>query len=69
MFSGVRTPVPPGRWPRGRAELSGRTLPEAWAHRWAADPDTPVLLDGRDPGRILDGAALGERTSRLAAAL
>jgi len=65
----VRVTVPPGRWPRGRAEVPGRTLPEVWERRWAARPVAPVLVDGWAPGRVADGADLEERTARVASVL
>jgi malonyl-CoA/methylmalonyl-CoA synthetase len=65
----VRAPVPPGRWPAGPAVPPGPTLPDVWSARWAADPEAPVLVDGWDRARVLDGAALAEGTTRVAAAL
>ncbi len=65
----MRAPVPPGRWPAGPAVPPGRTLPEVWSARWTARPDAPVLVDGRDRARVVDGAALAEGTARVAAAL
>ncbi len=65
----MRAPVPPGRWPAGPEVPPGRTLPDVWSARWAAQPDAPVLVDGWDPARVLAGAALAEGTGRVAAAL
>ncbi len=58
-----------GHWRRGLADVPGVTLPEVWANRWASHPDDPVLLDGSDPSRVLDGAALEARTAGLGALL
>jgi malonyl-CoA/methylmalonyl-CoA synthetase len=40
-----------------------------WTGHWTARPGEPVLLDGRDRARVVDGAALDGMTARLAAAL
>jgi malonyl-CoA/methylmalonyl-CoA synthetase len=40
-----------------------------WVARWAARPDVPVLLEGRDTVRALDGEELDDRTARLVAVL
>jgi malonyl-CoA/methylmalonyl-CoA synthetase len=40
-----------------------------WAGQWAARPGRPVLVDGWDGRRTVDGAALDEHTARLAAVL
>jgi malonyl-CoA/methylmalonyl-CoA synthetase len=65
----VRAPVPPGRWPAGPDVLPGRTLPEVWSARWSAQPTAPVLVDGWDPTRVVDGATLAAATARIAGAL
>jgi malonyl-CoA/methylmalonyl-CoA synthetase len=65
----VRALVAPGRWPAGPPPAPGRTLPEVWTGHWTARPGEPVLLDGRDRTRAVDGAALDGMTARLAAAL
>ena len=65
----MRTAVPAGHWPRGRAEVPGSTLPEVWERRWEDRPGDPVLLDGGDQRRIVAGAALAARTARVASAL
>jgi malonyl-CoA/methylmalonyl-CoA synthetase len=65
----VRAPVPPGRWPAGPAFPPGQTLPEVWSARWSAHPTAPVLLDGWDHTRVVDGAALDATTARVAGAL
>jgi malonyl-CoA/methylmalonyl-CoA synthetase len=58
-----------GRWPAGPDLPPGRTLPEVWSARWSAHPLASVLVDGWDPTRVVDGAALAEGTARVAAAL
>jgi malonyl-CoA/methylmalonyl-CoA synthetase len=65
----VRALVPPGRWPAGPDLPPGPTLPDVWSARWAARPEAPVLVDGWDPTRVLDGAALADGTARVATAL
>ena len=65
----MRAPVPPGRWPAGPDLTPGQTLPDIWSARWAARPDAPVLVDGWDATRVLDGAALAGGTARVASAL
>ncbi len=40
-----------------------------WEQRWCDDPGHPVLVDGRDTRRTLDGAGLAARTARLASVL
>jgi malonyl-CoA/methylmalonyl-CoA synthetase len=45
------------------------TLPARWARRWAAAPERPVLVEGRDQGRRADGAQLDEVTRGVAGAL
>src|SRR5271163_2984060 len=66
----VRALVPAGQWPGNRRPPPpGRTLPELWAQQWAARPDAPVLIDGWDGTRVVDGATLDGRTAALAAAL
>ena len=40
-----------------------------WVAQWAARPKAPVLLDGRDPVRAVDGEELDAQTARLAAVL
>ncbi len=65
----MRAPVPPGRWPAGPDLPPGPTLPDMWSARWAARPDAPVLVDGWDATRVLDGAALTGGTARVASAL
>jgi malonyl-CoA/methylmalonyl-CoA synthetase len=65
----VRALVAPGRWPAPPATAPGRTLPEVWKGQWTARPGVPVLRDGWDPSRVVDGAALDGTTARLAAAL
>jgi malonyl-CoA/methylmalonyl-CoA synthetase len=40
-----------------------------WAGRWATLPAQPVLVDGWDRTRTVDGAALERRTAQLASAL
>src|SRR5580698_5420853 len=58
-----------GRWPAGPDLPPGRTLPEVWSARWSVHPLASVLVDGWDPTRVVDGAALAEGTARVAAAL
>jgi malonyl-CoA/methylmalonyl-CoA synthetase len=64
--------VPPGRWPgppAASADAAGDTLPARWARHWAGEPGRPVLVDGRDPRRVSNGAHLQEVTIRVAATL
>jgi len=65
----VKALVPAGHWPDGRPPPPGRTLPEVWAGRWAADPEAPMLFDGWGGAHRLDAAALDARTATTAAAL
>ena len=60
--------MPPGRWP-DPTDSGDETLPARWARRWAADPWRPVLVDGRDPSRVADGAHMRDVSARVAAAL
>ena len=64
--------MPSGRWPDPPGpfdEPADDTLPARWARRWAAAPERPVLVEGRDPGRRTDGAQLDEVTRGVAGAL
>ncbi len=61
--------MPPGRWPELPPVAPGPTLPAVWAGQWASRPGRPVLVDGWDGRRTLDGAALDGHTSRLASVL
>ncbi len=66
----MRALVPPGRWPEeGRRTAPGPTLPAVWARRWAARPDSPVLVDGADATRMVDAATLDGRTAAMASVL
>jgi malonyl-CoA/methylmalonyl-CoA synthetase len=65
----VRALVPAGRWPDSVPPVPGRTLPEAWGRQWASRPEAPVLIDGWDTTRGLDGATLDAHTGALATAL
>ena len=40
-----------------------------WARQWATHPGRPVLVDGWDGARTVDGAALDGHTARLASVL
>ncbi len=59
--------MPPGRWPHG-SPLPGRTLPEVWARRWAAQPDAVVLVDGSGSATV-GGSELDQRTAEAASVL
>lgn len=65
----MRAWVPPGRWPEAPSPPSEQTLLDVWARHWASAPDRPVLVEGRDASLRVDGAALDERTRRVARAL
>ncbi len=47
----------------------GRTLPAVWAGQWASRPGQPVLVDGWDRTRTVDGAELDGHTAQLASVL
>ncbi len=40
-----------------------------WARQWAARPDRPVLVDGRDGTRVVDAATIEGQTAALASVL
>jgi malonyl-CoA/methylmalonyl-CoA synthetase len=65
----MRAHLPAGDWPHLRPAPPGRTLPEVWAARWAAQPDAPALIDGWDSARWVDAATLDARTAGAATAL
>ncbi len=65
----MRALVPAGRWPAGPPLAPGRTLPAVWAGQWAAHPERPVLVDGWDRTRTVDGGALDGHTAQLASVL
>lgn len=66
----MRALVPPGQWPEdARRQPEGTTLVDRWLAHWASDPVRPVLVDGRESGRTVDGAGLAPRTAGLAAVL
>jgi malonyl-CoA/methylmalonyl-CoA synthetase len=64
----MNVPVPPGRWTERSAPI-GRTLLEVWAQRWAARPESVVLVDGWDRDGPLSSDELQARTARTAAIL
>jgi malonyl-CoA/methylmalonyl-CoA synthetase len=49
--------------------VEDRTLPEVWARQWASRPEAPVLIDGWDTARVVDGATLEARSAAAATAL
>ncbi len=64
--------MPAGRWPvppGSSADPAVETLPACWARRWAASPDSVVLVDGRDAAWHARGAQLHEVTTRVARVL
>jgi malonyl-CoA/methylmalonyl-CoA synthetase len=65
----VRALVPSGRWPGALSIAAGPTLPAVWAGQWAAHPGRPVLVDGSDRTRTVDGAELEGHTAQLASVL
>jgi malonyl-CoA/methylmalonyl-CoA synthetase len=66
----VRAHVPAGRWPDddARRQPAG-TLVESWLRHWSDDPGKVLLVDGRKPGRTVEGARLTQRTVEIAAVL
>ncbi len=44
-------------------------MPELWTGQWAAHPGRPVLVDGWDRTRTVDGAVLDGHTAQLASVL
>lgn len=65
----VRALVPAGRWPEAARRQSDDTLVQHWLRHWTDDPGRVALVDGREPGRTVDGARLAQRTADLAAVL
>lgn len=64
--SAVRALVPPGRWPGHERRQPEGTLVDRWLAQWGDRPGRVVLVDGREPGRTVDGARLERRTAELA---
>ena len=64
----MRVTVPPGHW-SDPPDSGDETLPARWGRHWAAEPGRAVIVDGRDPSRVADGAHLRDVTSRVATAL
>jgi malonyl-CoA/methylmalonyl-CoA synthetase len=64
----VRVQIPAGQWPQ-RPVAPHRSLPEAWVQQWDVRPRRPVLIDGWDRTRVVDGATLQARTAALGGAL
>jgi malonyl-CoA/methylmalonyl-CoA synthetase len=65
----VRALIPPGQWPESARQQPSGTLVERWLVHWREDPFRPVLVDGTQPERTVDGARLLQRTADLAAVL